>query len=128
MGDKKCVAVDEYISHASIEVQDMLKSVRNTILETAPEAKEMIRSGIPSYNLYGRPLAYFLIAKNHIGFFVDANVIIAFSEKLTEYEGSKAGIHIAFDKPIPHELLKEMILMKASDNQRKAKKKPTNDK
>lgn len=125
---KKNEAVDEYILQAPSYMQDRLNEVRRFIFEIAPESEEMIRSKIPSYNLYGRPLVYFASQNGYIGFYSDANIITSLSDKLKGYGLSKAGVHLPVDQPIPYELVKEMIILRMADIQQKTIKNPSKKK
>ena len=44
-------SVDAYIENFPVEVQNILQQIRNTISQVAPEAKETIAYGIPTFTL-----------------------------------------------------------------------------
>ncbi len=45
--------IDEYISSFPTNIQHILQKMRSFIKEAAPEAKEAISYGIPTFKLYG---------------------------------------------------------------------------
>jgi uncharacterized protein YdhG (YjbR/CyaY superfamily) len=42
-------SIDEYISASSSEVQPLLKKIRKTIREAAPQAEETLSYGMPAF-------------------------------------------------------------------------------
>jgi uncharacterized protein YdhG (YjbR/CyaY superfamily) len=58
--------IDEYISQFPPEVQEILKTLRRVIKESAPGAEEKISYQMPAFALHGN-LVYFAAYKNHIG-------------------------------------------------------------
>nr|WP_294777559.1 DUF1801 domain-containing protein [uncultured Flavobacterium sp.] len=113
--------VDQYISIQSEAVKPLLESIRKTIKETAPEAEEGISYQMPAYKLKG-PLVYFAAYKNHIGFYPTGTGIAAFQKEIQEYKNSKGAVQFTLDKPIPHELIRKMVLFKKEENLKKTKK------
>ena len=83
--------VDSYIAAASKEVQGKLVELRAAIREAAPTAVERISYGMPYYDYKGR-LAYFRLAKAHIGLYVPPPVIEEHENELSEYETAKGTV------------------------------------
>jgi uncharacterized protein YdhG (YjbR/CyaY superfamily) len=117
--------VDEYIATFPKNVQTILLEMRQAVKETAPEAEEVISYQMPAYKLNG-VLVYFAAFKNHIGFFPTASGIEAFKEKLTDFKISKGTVQFPLNKPIPIELVKEMVKFKVKENLSKKSKKKYN--
>lgn len=61
-------SIDQYIGTFPEDVQKILKQVRQTIKEAAPDAEETINYQIPTFKLNGN-LVHFAAFKNHIGFY-----------------------------------------------------------
>lgn len=101
--------VEKYISSFDKEVQLKLNAIRGAILELAPEATERICMGVPTYDLNGKWLVHFAAFKKHIGFYPDPDGISAFIDKLKEYKTSKGTVQFPLNKPLPVELIREMI-------------------
>jgi uncharacterized protein YdhG (YjbR/CyaY superfamily) len=118
--------IDEYILQFPAEVQEMLKSLRKVIKESAPDAEEKISWRMPTFVLYGN-LVHFAAHKNHIGFYPGSNGIDAFKDRLSEYKGSKGAVQFPIGKPLPYELISEIVKFRVTENtkhaQSRAKKK-----
>jgi uncharacterized protein YdhG (YjbR/CyaY superfamily) len=61
-------------------------------------------------------LVYFAAFKNHIGFFPTAQGIEAFKDKLAAYKTSKGTIQFPFDRPLPLELIEEIVRFRVKTN------------
>lgn len=108
-------SIDEYILQFSPEVQEKLQSLRKVIKESAPEAEEKISWQMPTFALHGN-LVHFAAHKKHIGFYPGASGIAAFKDKLLEFKGSKGAVQFPIDKPLPYELIKEIVRFRVSEN------------
>lgn len=111
-------SVDAYIALQPASVQPLLKAIRKTIRETAPEAEEYIGYQMPAYKFKG-PLVYFAAYKNHIGFYPTGTGIAAFQEEIANYKNSKGAVQFPLDQPIPHGLIRKMVQFKLNDNLKK---------
>ncbi len=58
--------IQTYISQFPEAVQEKLRNIRQVIKENAPQAKEEIAYGMPSYKANKKPLVYFAAFKNHV--------------------------------------------------------------
>ncbi len=114
-------SVDEYIAIFPKEIIEILENLRKVIKETAPEAQEAISYNMPGYKLNGM-LLWFAAAKNHIGLYPTASPIIVFKEALKDYKTSKGAIQFPINKPIPLDLVREIIKFKVDENTSKLKK------
>lgn len=116
------VLIDKYISEFPQDVQEKLAKLRSTIREAAPEAKEKISYQMPAVDLNGI-LVYYAAHKNHIGFYPTASGIENFKDKLSEYKMSKGAVQFPLDKPVPYELVSEIVKFRAAENLKKAEEK-----
>ncbi len=116
--------VDEYISLFPPQVAKKLSALRQTILKAAPKAQEKIAYRMPAYTLCG-PLVYFAAFKNHIGFYPTPAGTETFAERLSAYKTSKGAIQLPLNKPLPLDLIREIVQFRAVQNAAKtaAKKK-----
>ena len=114
-------SVDKYIEAQTSDTKTLLESIRKTIKETAPEAEEYIGYQMPAYKLNG-PLVYFAAYKNHIGFYPTGTGIKAFQKEISGYKNSKGAVQFPLDQPIPHDLIRKMVLFKLDENLNKIKK------
>jgi len=120
--NKNYNSIDEYIALFPPEVQKKLQEVRDTIHEAAPEAQEKISYQMPAFTLNGN-LVYFAAFKNHIGFYPIPSGIEAFKEELSKYPQGKGSVQFPFDRPLPLDLIRRIVLYRAEENKKKAKKK-----
>lgn len=113
-------SIDEYIALQPIEIQKTLEELRAVIKKAAPKAKEAISYGMPAFQQNGN-LVYFAVSKNHIGFYPTPSAIIAFRDELKEFTTSKGAIQFPKDKPIPYDLVKEIVKFRVEENSSKSK-------
>lgn len=104
--------VDEYIGSFPVEVQELLKQVRKTIREAAPEAEESISYGMPAYKLFKKPLVYFAGFERHIGFYATPTGHSQFAKELSAYKHGKGSVQFPLDKPIPLDLISRITKFK----------------
>ena len=114
--------IDTYISDFPEEIQVVLEKIRQTIQQTAPEAKEAIKYGMPTFVLNGN-LVHFAAFKNHIGFYPAPSGIDAFIDELLIYRTGKGTIQFSIDKPIPYDLIIKVVKYRMEENLNKRKKK-----
>ncbi|MBX9955654.1 DUF1801 domain-containing protein [Peribacillus simplex] len=114
-------SIDEYITQFPDEVQERLKTLRKVIKDAAPEAEEKISYQMPTFVLYGN-LVHFAAYKKHIGFYPTPNAISAFESALSEYKCSKGAVQFPLNKPIPYELITEMVIFRVEENKKKKQK------
>lgn len=119
-------SIDAYIAHFPPEAQAILRTLREVIKESAPDAKEKISYQMPTFEHYGN-LVHFAAFKNHIGFYPGASGIEAFKHELTSYKWAKGSVQFPIGKPLPYELIRRIVQYRVADNreraERKAKKK-----
>ena len=114
----KYETVDDYISQFPKEVQKILDELRRIIKNNAPDAKEIINYGIPTYKLNGN-LVHFAGFKNHIGFYPTPSVIDKFKDKLSKYKLSKGTIQFPINESLPVVLIKEIVIFRVKENLKK---------
>lgn len=112
--------IDSYIASFPEETRALLEQVRSTISKAAPEAKETINYGMPTFTLNGN-LVHFAAFKNHIGFYPTASGIEAFKKELSVYEGAKGSVQFPLTKPIPFDLISSIVKFRVKENFKKAK-------
>lgn len=117
---KQFETIDEYIATFPEPVQKTLQKLRQTIKDSAPEAKETVSYQMPAFKLNGI-LVYFAVFKNHIGFYPTASGVSNFEKELTQYETSKGTIKFPIDKPIPLDLIRRIVTFRVKENMKKQK-------
>ncbi|MDQ0194176.1 iron chaperone [Paenibacillus wynnii] len=115
-------SIDDYIAQFTPEVQEILKTLRKVIQDSAPDAKEKISYQMPTFELNGN-LVHFAAFKNHIGFYPAPRGIEAFKEELSEYKGAKGSVQFPIGKPLPYELISKIVKFRVAENIKKAEEK-----
>ena len=118
----KPVDVDAYISGFPASTQKLLTLVRATIRKAVPEAIESVSYGIVGYKCNG-PLIYFGAYARHIGLYPGGGAIKAFEQQLKDYKTAKGTVQFPLDKPMPFDLIKEIVVFRVKENGKKAAKK-----
>ena len=117
-------SVDEYITSFPEDVQKILGEVREAIKAAAPDAGEKISYNMPTFTLNGKYLVYFAGWKNHISIYPIPSGNAAFYEKVSKYVAGKGTLKFPIDKPIPLDLIREVVRLRAAENQLSAESKP----
>ncbi len=110
--------VGEYIASAPKEVRGKLRELRTAIRRVAPGAEERISYGMPYYSYKGR-LAYFALAKEHIGLYIPSPVIEEHKKELKSYSTAKGTVRFPLDEKLPIALIKELVRERMKKNETK---------
>ena len=111
--------VDQYIQQFLPNTQKALQQLRNAITKAAPGAEEVISYKIPAYKFHGM-LVYFAAYENHMGFYPTPSGIEAFKEELSAFKGAKGSVQFPLDKPLPLDLVSNIVKFRAKENLEKA--------
>ncbi len=115
--------VDTYIEAAPEAVRGKLAQLRATIKAACPEAQERISYQMPYYDYHGR-LAYFGVARNHIGLYVPTPVVAEHRQELAGYKAAGATIRFPIDKPLPVALITKLVKARMQKNEALAATRP----
>ncbi len=118
----KFKTVDEYLSSLPANTKNILKELRKTIKQAAPQAEELISYNMPAFKLNGM-LVYYAAYKEHIGFYPTPSGIEAFKKELSVYKGAKGTVQFPLDKPMPLDLIIKIVKFRVKKNLEKAEKK-----
>ena len=111
--------IDEYIAAFPPEVQAILHKIRAIIRKAAPGAQEAIKYRLPTFVLNGN-LVHFGAFKNHVGFYPTPSGTERFKKELSIYEGAKGSIRFPLDKPIPYDLIAQIVEFRVKESLEKA--------
>jgi uncharacterized protein YdhG (YjbR/CyaY superfamily) len=116
MPDKKPpTTIDAYISAFPADVQPILENVRQTIRKAAPEAAETMSYGIPTFDLNGKHLVFFAGWKHHISVYPLPAGDDAFQRRIAQYKRVKSAVQFPLDKPVPYDLIGEIVTLLQSE-------------
>jgi uncharacterized protein YdhG (YjbR/CyaY superfamily) len=112
-------SIDKYIASFSPEVQAILKTMRLTIRNAAPEAQETISYNMPTFTLNGA-LVHFAAFKKHIGFYPPVRGDAKLEKAASRYAGEKGNLRFPLDHPIPYGLIEKLVKFRVKQNLLKA--------
>ena len=128
MQDKDFKTVEEFIDKLPEEIKIKIREIRSIIKAEAPDAEEKISYGMPAYKTNGKPLVYFSVYKNHIGFYATPTGHENFSEELSIYKQGKGSVQFPLDSP-PMDLIRKIVKFRVEENSKlKITKKVKSDK
>src|SRR5712692_5859301 len=108
--------VDAYVAAAPKAVQPLLNQLRQVIKTAAPQAKEKISYGMPSYEHHGR-LAYFAGYEGHVGLYGVAHVASAHDAGVTKYLESQSTLRFPVGQRLPVALIRQLIKARVTENE-----------
>jgi uncharacterized protein YdhG (YjbR/CyaY superfamily) len=112
---KKFETINEYIHTFPQTVREILEDLRKIISEAAPNAEETISYNIPTFKLNGN-LVHFAAYKKHIGFYPTPSGIEKFKDDLSVYEVAKGSVKFPLNKPIPYDLIRDIVKFRVKEN------------
>ncbi len=115
--------IDEYIAGFPEKTQEILEKVRAVIQSAAPDAQETISYQIPTFTLHGN-LVHFAAYQHHLGFYPASSGIEHFKQQLSAYKSSRGTVQFPLDKPIPYDLIREIVAFRVQENLARAQAKP----
>ena len=119
--------VDDYIAKQPEQHRATLELIRQTIKKAAPKATEVISYQMPAFKFNGI-LVWYAAYKSHYGFYPKEKAVRVFKDKLIAYESSKGTIRFPIDKPLPLELITEIVKFCVEENLNKEKAKEASKK
>jgi uncharacterized protein YdhG (YjbR/CyaY superfamily) len=111
--------IDGYISQFPAAVQAILEKVRTTIINAAPDAKEVISYLMPAFKQHGI-LVYFAAWKTHIGLYPPIFGDKTLEKAVTKYAGPKSNLQFPLDEPIPYRLIERIVKLRVKQDLAKA--------
>lgn len=115
--------IDDYLAYQPEKLRETLENLRQIIRDTAPEAEEVISYGIPAFKYHGM-LIYFAAYKKHCSLFAGNGALTEqMKEALKSYKTSKGTIQFTVEKPLPDDLVKQIVTTRMEENIEKMKSK-----
>ena len=107
--------IDEYIAGYDGETRERMETLRELIAGCSPDITEKIAWGMPTFVLNGN-LVHFAAGKRHIGFYPGASGVEHFIRNSEGYKHSKGAVQLPNDKPMPYELIRDVVLFRIREN------------
>lgn len=115
--------IDAYIAAFPADVQERMEAIRAIVHEEAPQATERFCMKMPTFDMNGKWFVHFAAYSKHIGFYPHAEGVTAFMDRLTDYKTSKGTIQFPFTKPLPLDLIRDIVRYRAKENTAQADEK-----
>lgn len=100
--------INEYISICPPNTQPKLEELRKIIHQAVPNLQEVISYNMPAFKI-NKILVYFALNKKHIGFYPTPSAVVKFAKELQTYTTTKGSIHFDLDKPLPQDLIIQIV-------------------
>jgi len=106
--------VNDYLTSITPEQRMHYERIKAVVLRLVPDAEETISYGMPTFKYREKPLLYFGAFKNHMSVFPTPQPVLDMQTqgKLTEFKVSKGTVQFTTDKPLPEEILEQMIQLR----------------
>jgi uncharacterized protein YdhG (YjbR/CyaY superfamily) len=111
--------IDEYIAAFPPPVRTILRKIRATIADAAPDAVERISYRMPAFAQDGI-LIYFAAFKAHIGIYPPVSGDARLEKAVAPYAGPKGNLRFPLDQPIPYDLIRRITAFRVRQNQARA--------
>ena len=109
--------VTAYIQQFDKDKQAILNTLRSLIFQTVPQAEEKLSWSVPTYYLNGY-LIQFAAYERHLGFYSSPAEIQHCKSMLDGIPfNNKNTIQLDYQKPLPADLIRELILYRVRENQ-----------
>ena len=104
---------NEYLELVPEKARQKLVELRDCILEAAPSAVPTMSYGVPAYALVtgGKLQEQIMVAgyKKHVGLYPHPTTIKHFHKELETYKTAEGTVRFDLDKPLPKDLIIQMI-------------------
>jgi uncharacterized protein YdhG (YjbR/CyaY superfamily) len=108
--------VDDYLAGFPEWQRAPLMALRTIIRNTLPDTTEALKWGAPAtLDADGMILIVFSGHKEHINLVGTPSTRQAFATELAGYTTGKGSVQLAYDKPLPEELIRRFVLYRAKE-------------
>lgn len=108
--------VDNYLRGVEEPKRAVLQALRRTILETVPEAEQVISYRVPAFRVGGTTVAGFAAFKTHLSYLPFSGAVLGqLADELDGYTMTKSSLHFPVDRPLPKALVRKLIAVRLAD-------------
>lgn len=102
--------IDDYLEDLGDSQRAELERIRRIVLDRVPDAEEGRSYGMPAFRYKRKPLLGFAALKDHLSLFpFSPHVVAAVKGRLAGYDLSKGTIRFTEAKPIPEDVIWEIL-------------------
>jgi uncharacterized protein YdhG (YjbR/CyaY superfamily) len=112
-------SIDGYIASFPPNVRGILRKIRATVRQAAPDAEEMFSYRMPALR-QGGILIYYAAFRHHIGVFPPVRGDARLVKAAARYAGPKGNLKLPYDRPMPYALLARIVKSRVKENTEKA--------
>jgi uncharacterized protein YdhG (YjbR/CyaY superfamily) len=94
--------------------------MRACLRETAPNAQESLKWGMPAFS-HKRILFTYAGFKHRIGFYPTPSTVRAFAEDLSAFKSAKGSIQFPLHKPLPITLIRKIAAFRVKEETTKTR-------
>ena len=110
---RRCDQLEQAERESAAVAKKALLELKKCILKVEPNATELLNYNIPAYALVknGKREQQIMIAgyKKHVGLYPHPTTMEEFEPELTKYKHGKGSVQFPLDKPLPTDLIIQMI-------------------
>lgn len=111
----KSASIDAYMARLPPDQRRALETLRGQIRTLVPDAEETISYGLPTFKLRGN-LVHFGAAAKHCAFY-PGGVVDQFADRLAGFETAKGTIRFQPERPLPPDLIRDVVLYRIAQNE-----------
>jgi uncharacterized protein YdhG (YjbR/CyaY superfamily) len=109
-------AVDDYFESLDEPTRNLFEHIRGLALNVVPEAEQGTSYGMAALRFRNKPLLGFKAAKVHQSIFpFSAQVVDAVRHRLPGFELSKGTIRFSVERPLPDDVVSEVVGLRAAE-------------
>jgi uncharacterized protein YdhG (YjbR/CyaY superfamily) len=118
--------IDEFLTPLPADQRAALEALRRQVLAAAPGASECISYGMPAFRQHG-VLVWMGAGKAHCALY-PSGLVEDFKHRLEGYETSKGAIRFQPDRPLPADLVRDIVARRVAEDAAKAAARPVKQK
>lgn len=111
--------IDDYIDNQTKEAQVILRELRSLINEAVPETVEIQNYKVPTFTIVPgtKPEQQMMIVAyaKYVSFYPYQAAIKHFADELKNFELGRGTVMFPFNKPLPKELIKRMVVFRKEE-------------
>lgn len=100
--------IQQYLETLPEGTQAALRDIQSIIKKIVPDAQETISYGVPTFR-QGKSVIHAGGYEQFVSLYPGAAGVAAFSDQLKTYETSKGTVRFYLDKPLPRDLIEQMV-------------------
>jgi uncharacterized protein YdhG (YjbR/CyaY superfamily) len=112
---KKATSIDEYLDGINPVFRPELERIRALVTELVPSVEESMSYSMPTLKYRNRALVYFTVSKKHMSLYPSSWAIEEFKDRLADYRTSEHAIQFTLEKPLPSELIEDLVRFHARE-------------